>query len=264
MDEVEAFERSNRFARRVKVALVIAIALSPVAYVMWRFYKANALIAEHEREAREAEMLSDAEVAQLRTSLAQATKAVQQARAEFVADVTPATLAAVTVSDARCSARPDLESDIVEPGQPIKPIGLSTWLIEDVQEHLDKGEATKTELRQIEDIRNGPDEVLLVVGKSEKAVVMADSYLPGHISGNAYVYSYRARRIVCAAEIDVQNKEAVDIQYTYMEGNILDEDEKKRESGVSELERDLQEQLRAQIAARLRATENGTSSVTPR
>ena len=235
--------------------MIIAVALSPFGYVVWRFYKAHALIAEHEREAREAEMLSDAETAQLRTSLADAIKTLQSAKASFVADVTPAALDAVTPGESRCPYGASGTHGVIAPGQKVEPIGLDTWLITQVQDDLDKGAATKTELGQIEGMRGLPGEVVFVVGKSSPPIVTGDSYLPGQIVGTAYMYSYRQRRIVCAAPIDVQNKEAIDIQYTYMEGNILDEDMKKRESARSTLETDLQEQLDRQISERLRATD---------
>lgn len=255
MDDIEAFARSNRRARTVKVAMILAIALSPFGYVVWRFYKAHAVIAEHEREAREAEMLSDAETAQLRTSLAGAIKTLQSAKASFVADVTPAALDAVTPGESRCPYEASSTMrGVVAPGQNIEPIGLDTWRITQVQDDLDKGEATKTELGQIEGMRSLPGEVVFVVGKSSPPIVTGDSYLPGQITGTAYMYSYRQRRIVCAAPIEVENKEAIDIQYTYMEGNILDEDMKKRESAKSVLDADLDEQLNRQISERLRAT----------
>jgi hypothetical protein len=86
-------------------------------------------------------------------------------------------------------------------------------------------------------------------------VMLSDSYLPGTVTGNAYLYSFRDRRIVCATALEVRSSVGIEVRYQYMQDNVADEMTKKDRAGQATLDRDLEVQLRYAIAAHIRAVD---------
>jgi hypothetical protein len=277
VDEAETFMRAQRTANRVKIALVIAVLLAPAVYLLWRIYAHNAGVAEEREQERRAEMLSAVETAQLRDGLARAHQASAARRAAFAADVVPTKLEAVTPSDAPCpvSLRAPTAGAAdsyvrygsidgnyfgnvayreVEPGSSIRPPTDDDTSLDGIDAALARGEATRTQLHHVARLERDADDVVLVVATRKPALIVADSYEPGTISGNAYIYSYSQRRIVCFAEVSVRNSAEIKFEYSAQLG--ADENRQRDETARYVLERDLEVQLRRQLATRMRATEH--------
>jgi hypothetical protein len=120
---------------------------------------------------------------------------------------------------------------------------------------LAQGKADKNDLARVKRLERLMDDFLFVVGEQTEPVVLSDSYVPGQLTGYAYLYSWNAGRVVCFTSLAVQNREAIEIEYTAMVGNYVDEQMRKNDAARAVLQRDLSVQIRTAIAARLHATQ---------
>jgi hypothetical protein len=277
-DDVEAFERATRRGRRIKVTLVIVIALLPLGWVIWKNFAVRRTIARHEEEYRAKMALTASDKTELERSLVEARKAIEAGIAKFSVAVTPETLSALEDSGSPCPVRvtaPTMGAGdsyvkygsidgnyfgnasyrLVAPGVPITSrAGYELEVLDDVQKRYAAGSADKNDLDRVRRLTGGASDEIFVVGTRTDPIVLGDSYEPGTVSGFVYVYSHRAGKVVCFAALTAQNTPQIEINYSYMKDNYTDELSKKRESALGTLSRDLEVQVRTQIAARLHAT----------
>lgn len=256
--EIEAFEKATRRSRTIKLTLLVLLVLSPLIWVIYKNVATRQEIAKHEEEYQAKIALTDAEKQHMRETIPATRKQIEAAATTFVTVVNAAALDALEDAGTACNVRVTPASAkfaLYTPGQPIKP-GVSYELatLDEIGKELAEGKADKHDLERLERMTYRLDNELFVVGERREPVVLADSYLPGSLTGYAYLYSHQAKRVVCFAAIAAQNSPAIDIKYTHMEGNILDEQVKKDQAARDQLVRDLDENIRNAIAARLQAT----------
>jgi hypothetical protein len=276
-NEVEAFERATRRSRTIKIALLLLVIASPLIYVGYRNHAKRAQIEERHEAYERSIALTAADKTELEAAIPRARKAIVDAGNRFVNIVTPQALEAMEDSGQRCPYRitgPSMGAGesyikygsidmnyfgnagytLYAPGTPIKPpIAGDLGTLDDIAKKLATKTADKTDLDRVKRLERTMDDFLFVVGEQKDPVVLADTYLPGQLSGFAYLYSWDANRIVCFTALAVQNREAIEIQYSHMAGNYVDEEMKKNDAARSVLQRDLQVQIRTAIAARLHA-----------
>lgn len=276
-NEVEAFERATRRSRTIKIALLLLVIGSPLIYVGYKNYAKRAQIEERREAYEQSIALTAADKAELAATIPRARKAIEDAGNRFVNVVTPTALDAIEDAGQPCPYRimgPSMGAGesyikhgsidmnyfgnasytLYAPGTPIKPpIGGDLGTLEDVAKELATKTADKNDLDRVRRLERSLDDFLFVVGEHKDPVVLADSYLPGQLTGFAYLYSFEAGRIVCFTALAAQNRERIEIQYSAMVGNVLDEEMKKNEAARSVLQRDLEVQIRTAIAARLHA-----------
>jgi len=261
----------------IKITLLLLVIGSPLIYVGYKNYAKRAEIQER-RDAYQASIaLTAADKTEMAAAIPRARKAIEDAGNQFVKVVTPAALDALEDAGTPCPYRitgPSMgagESYIkygsidtnyfgnasytfFAPGTPITPnISYDLSTLDDIARRFAIKQAFKTDLERVNRLARGLDDMLFVVGEQKDPVVLADSYLPGQLSGFAYLYSFEAGRIVCFTALAVQNRESIEIEYSAMVGNALDEEMKKNDAARSVLQRDLQVQIRTAIAARLHA-----------
>jgi hypothetical protein len=125
------------------------------------------------------------------------------------------------------------------------------WAADELRKRLERGEADKDDLaraRRTSGQRERGYQVLLLVRDERKPTGLGETFIPGHVTGRAYLYSDGDRRFLCAGDVEAANSKDVKINYTYMQGNFLDQEMKSREAAKASLERDLQVQLRRAVA----------------
>jgi hypothetical protein len=277
-NEVEAFERATRRSRHIKIGLVFLVVCSPLIYLGYRNYAKRAEIQEH-RDAYAREIaLTAADKTELAAAIPRARKAIEDAGNAFVNVVTPATLEALEDSGQPCPYRVSAPSmgagesyvkygsidmnyfgnasfRLYAPGAPIKPpIAGDLGTLEEIAKRLAEKKADKNDLARVKRLERSMEDFLFVVGEQRDPIVLSDSYEAGQLSGFAYLYSWSAGRVVCFTSLAVQNRESIEIEYSAMVGNVVDEMMKKNDAAKAVLERDLQVQIRTAIAARLHAT----------
>jgi hypothetical protein len=138
-----------------------------------------------------------------------------------------------------------------------EPLGDSSgcagqeWAADELRKRLERGEADKDDLaqaRRSSGHREHGYQVLLRVHDERKPTSLGETFIPGHVAGRAYLYSDGERRFLCAGDVAAANSPDVKINYTYMQGNFLDQEMKSRMAANGALERDLQVQLRKAVA----------------
>jgi hypothetical protein len=278
VNEAEAFERATRRSRTIKLALLALVVLSPLIWVVYKNVAARKRIEEH-REAYERSIaLTDADKTELRDAIPNARKAIDDAARAFVTAVTPQTLDGLQDAGTNCPYRVSAPTmgagesyvkygsidgnyfgnaryTLYAPGAAIKPsVGFELSTLDEIAKQLAEGKADKNDLERVRRLERGLDDELFVVGETKAPVVLADSYLPGSVTGFAYLYSYDEGRIVCFAALAVQSSPEIEISYSHMAGNYLDQEMKKDSAAQAVLERDLHVQVRYAIASRLHST----------
>jgi hypothetical protein len=81
---------------------------------------------------------------------------------------------------------------------------------------------------------------------------MSDSYIPGTVRGTAYLYSVAQRKVLCAADLSVQNAPEVKISY-YTSRYDSTGSTSKYAAAQAELAKDLAQRTKQAIAQNMRA-----------
>jgi hypothetical protein len=256
--EIEEFARATRRARTIKIGIVGLLVLSPLIWVGYKNFAKRQEIAKHEEAYRERMKLTADEKAKLPGQIAELRTAVTEAIATFAAQVTPEKLDALEDAGADCAYRVEPASadyHVYAQGQTVTP--RASYVIErldEIAKRVTAGTADRSDLDTVWRYGHSVERELFIIGTRTDPIVTADSYLPGTVTGFAYLYSYAKGKVVCFTSLAVQNSPAIDIAYTHMEGNIVDEEMKKREAAEQKLSQDLDLNVRNALAARLRAT----------
>lgn len=272
-DDIDDFARSQRRATGVRMAVMGLVIASPFLWLGWRCHKERAKRAAWEDEYKEQQRLSPAEKAELDKLLPELKVKLQRAQQAFGEDVTPAKLETVAPGEGGCaqyrSEASDLDAKLgtryaalagssVEKfkiGEPIKVKALESaarsldQLLARIKE---EEEPTKSHLASLRDLAKTADQVVFFVGETSEPVVLADSYMPGTVRGMAFLYSPEQRKIVCAANIDVQNASEVKISYTTSRYDVTGAGN-KRAAAQAELMLDLGTRTDRAIAQGMRA-----------
>jgi hypothetical protein len=274
LDEAETFARRIRTRRRILVAIALMVPLVPVLYLILHagvdFFRQEAAERAQDEAERRAATLTDDQLAELRMRLKPARDAVATRRAAFLADITPQKLDQVRPSDAPCRSEritswrdSGINRAIGGLGGPVvlAPAAMSVPPPDDddkalqaIDQALARGERDSSLLSAVERIAGQGEDVAIVIGPRTLPRVnpIASNYVPGAITGKAYIYSYPQRRILCFAEVAAQNSPTIQIRYDSLPG--ASEVEARSITGYQELVRDLDSQLREQLAQRMRAT----------
>ena len=246
---------------------------SPFLWLGWRCHEERQKKAAWEEEYRQQNRLSDAERAELDKLLPELKGKLERAQKSFSEDVTLAALEAVKPGEDPCtsyrSAAGDLDAKLgtryaalaggsverFKVGEPIKvkSIERSAKSVESLLEEIkNEDEPTKSQLSRARSMTRDADGVVFFVGESSEPVVMVDSYIPGTVRGMAYLYSPEARKIVCAAHVDVQNAPEVKVSYTTSRYDVTGSSNKRAAAQV-ELQMDLATRTDQAIAQGMRA-----------
>lgn len=269
MDDIEGFERSQRRSRRIKFSILGLVLASPFLWLGWTCHKRTVEDEEWEAENRRQNALSASEKTELDKLIPDLRRRVQAAAKAFAEDVTPAKLETVVPGDARCPQHVrelDVDADrytaysgggvtTYKPGEVPQAFGAksnASSLEEIAQEIQREGEPTKSHLQRTRDLADEVGIEVFLVGEVSEPVVLADSYVPGRVRGTVFVYSAEARKVVCAADIDVENASEVNIEYTTSNYDVTGAGN-KRAAATSKLEQDLGQRTRQAIRASLRA-----------
>jgi hypothetical protein len=277
-NEVEAFERATRRSRTIKIVLVFLVVCSPLIYLGYKNYAKRAEIQER-RDAYAREIaLTEADKTELTAAIPRARKSIVDAGNRFVNVVTPAALEALEDEGQPCPYHitgPSMGAGesyikygsidmnyfgnasyrLYAPGAPIvPPIDDDLATIDEIAKRFATKQADKNDLARVKRLERSMEDFLFVVGEQKAPTILSDSYIPGQLTGFAYLYSWSANRVVCFTSLAAQNREQIEIEYSAMVGNALDEQMKKNDAAKAVLERDLQVQIRTAIAARLHAT----------
>ena len=123
----------------------------------------------------------------------------------------------------------------------------------ELEDQIKKSEdgATRWHLERAQSLTKNIDETVIFVGERTEPVMMADSYVPGQVRGTAYVYSSRARKVVCAGDINVENSAEIAFEYTTSRYDVGGTGN-KRAAAQSKLEADLATRTAKAIATGLR------------
>jgi hypothetical protein len=263
--DIEDFERSTRRKRRMRFAILGLVIASPFLWVGWHIHERTVEDEKWREEERQRNALTDTEKAELDKLVPDLRRRLQAAGKAFAEDVTPAKLAAVVPGEDPCPVQvPELAAEhdaysggvtIMKPGEAPKPVGIqgAAQTLEGIAQEIQRAdEPTKSHLSRIRDVADGLGIEVFLVGERTEPLVLADSYVPGRVRGTAIVYSADARRVVCAADIDVENASEVNIEYTTSSYDVTGSSS-KREAATAELARDLGTRTRKAIRAGLRA-----------
>jgi hypothetical protein len=142
-------------------------------------------------------------------------------------------------------------------GEPIGESGscaFDDWQAKRTREQLERGEADKDTLAWARQAVLTPGrgyQVIVLVDKESKPLKTGDTFIPGRISGRAFVYSDELRRFVCGGPVDAMSSPNVNIRYTYMKDNFLDQESKSASAGQAALGRDLEVQVRRALGEQL-------------
>ncbi len=132
---------------------------------------------------------------------------------------------------------------------------FSEWEAKHAREKLDRGEADKDTLAWARRAAERPGrghQVIVLVGEEEKPLKTGETFFPGRIRGHAFVYSGAERRFVCGGPVEATSSPDVNIRYTYMKGNFLDQASKASAAGEAALARDLEVQVLRAVGEQLR------------
>lgn len=254
--EVEAFVRATRRSRTIKLTVLILVVLSPIIWVIYKNVAKRQEIAKHEEEYRARMALTPADKQRMDELIPQTRKALRDSAIGFATVVTPQALDALEDAGTACPARVRTAGfRLYKVGEPIDSgVAYKLTSLGEIEKKYRAGNADKLDLERVEQISFSGDSELFVVGERKDPLVLANEYFPGTISGFAYLYSHRDKKVICFASFAVQNAETISVEYRAMAGNVLDEEMKKREAAQAKLAVDLEDQAGAAIAARLHAT----------
>lgn len=283
MDDIEAFERSTNRKRQVRMFILAAVIASPFLYLGWSCKQKRDRIAAREEAYERSIALSAADKDEMKRLVTERKQVFTAARAAWTQLVTREALAAITPGDAPCSYRftaPTAQAadsyrehgsidgnyfgnaSAVQfaAGAPLVPRDLDADLraLAEAERLLATGEAKRPHLDALRPSRSVDKSVFIVVDRETAPVVMGGvggvtSFVPGELAGTAYVFAYDPPRIACAGPIAARNGESFEFAFSYMEGNVLDEQMKADASARATLQRDLEIQVRRALATSLRA-----------
>lgn len=222
--------------------------------------------------------LSDADVARLKEDIAKATATVQAQKQSlakgFTDDAKVATISKAQVVDTPCPRKYALPDDAATAsyvqgkggdkysdvsyeviGYAKTPVGknVATYekAIAEVSDLLAKGIATKADADRLR-AQAAPTDELIVEGSYTDPIPMMDTFQPGTLYGDAYLFSYEKNRIICAAKLDVKNSAELAVEYTHNKDNMGEKMYKAEHGG---LVRDLEVNIAKAVSANLHATE---------
>ncbi len=274
--EVEAYERATKRKRVISVTIAVAIVSSPLLYLFWRTYQEHHAYNVREAEYRKSLELDDAQRSELRRMLATSKATLDEARAAWKKAVAPDALDALEVNDNGCDVQLDAPSiDAANSysqygsidGNYFGDLSYTTYAtasaiganpqldgidrtLAEIATKLEHDDADKDDLDRARRAL-APDHTVFLIGERTEPVVLSDKYIPGTLVGTAYVYDFGRHRIVCMGAIDARNSSSIDIRYSYNEMNVLDKDTQERSAARSTLARDLDIEIRRNIAARV-------------
>lgn len=260
----------------IKIGLLLVLVTSPLTYLAYKNHSKRVEIDDR-REAYEKSLrLTDADRTELTAAIARARKAIEDAARTFVNAVTPQKLEALQDAGTRCPYRVSAPSmgagesyikygsidmsyfgnasyRLFAPGEPVTPqIAMQLAMLGDISKELAEKKADKNDLDRVHRMERYAEDDLFVVGTKTEAIVLADSYEPGTLTGFAYLYSYDAQRVVCFTALAVQNRPSIEFEYrTATPGSPIDYNKDAAARAV--LTRDLEVEIRTAIAARLQA-----------
>ena len=272
-DDIEDFARSQRRATNARMAVVGLVIASPFLWLGWRCHKERQKKAAWEEEYRQQNRLSDAEKAELDKLLPDLAGKLARAQKAVAEDVTPAALETVMPGEEPCvqyrSEASDLDAKLgtryaalagssiekFKIGEPIKlkSIERSARSVDALlAEIANEDEPTKSHLSRARSLVSDAERVVFFVGETSEPVVMVDSYIPGTVRGMAFLYSPQARKIVCAAHVEVQNASEVKVSYTTSRYDVTGTGNKQAAAQL-ELQMDLATRTDHAIAQNMRA-----------
>ncbi|MEO7093968.1 MAG: hypothetical protein ABI175_12005 [Polyangiales bacterium] len=256
IDDIEAFARANRRKRGIRFAILGLICASPFLWLTYNCQQQHARNAKWHDEERERNALSKEERAELDKLLPEIGTMIQTASKAFAEDVTPAKLAEVVPGDERCGRRIERYGYVsVKPGEQPKAAGLTSAAesLADLEQQIKNSEdgATKWHLERAHGLAHSIDETVIFVGERTAPVMMVDSYIPGQVRGTAYVYSSRARKVVCVGDITVENSAEIAFEYTTSRYDVTGAGN-KNSAAQAKLEADLSERTAKAISSELR------------
>ncbi len=260
----------------IKIGLLMVLVTSPLTYLAYKNHSKRAAIQDR-RDAYAASIrLTDADKTELTAAIGRARKEIEDAARTFVNTVTPQKLEALQDAGTRCPYRVSAPSmgagesyikygsidmnyfgnasyRLFAPGEPVTPqIASQLSTLDGIARELAENKADKNDLDRVHRMERYAEDDLFVVGQKTEAIVLGDSYEPGSLGGFAYLYSYEAQRVVCFTALAVQNRAAIDFEYTTTTpGSPVDYN--KDAAARSVLTRDLEVEIRTAIAARLQA-----------
>jgi hypothetical protein len=279
MDEDELLlkqlQAQRRRSRVIIVAFLCVLGIGPLVPIGWQYY-------QRWKEAQ-AEKLTPDEAKELRRYLdrmSQERESCDKAWQEATGGIDSLKIAEGPCEASLMAPTPEAAKSYVEYGsidgnyfgswslhlvRGGAPIGessscaFSEWEAKQTRERLDRGDADKDTLawarRAV--LRPGRGyQVVVLVASESKPMKTGDSFIPGAISGRAFVYSDELRRFVCGGPIDAMSSPNVNIRYTYMKDNFLDKDYKAASAGQAALARDLEVQVRRAISEQLHDISN--------
>lgn len=275
-DLAAEFARSSRRSRKIKLAVIGVIALSPIIWALSTLFRTRHEIAKHEAEYEEQQRLSDAELAELQAAIPAAQKRLDELDRQFAAATAPEKLRQIAETEAPCPVRfraPDpaaassyvknrFQSSETSRVIPVTAPGARAdaglddlrYRLTNAAEQLVDGKARRRDLEGVQGVQHVGGYQTFVVGIVTPPVVLGDSYDAGTVRGNAYVYAYDRQQVICAAALDVQNSAGVDITY-YAHADGLDRERNAREATEATLKRDMEMQLQFAIASHLHAAQ---------
>ena len=189
-------------------------------------------------------------------------------RLAWVSPVTPAKLDVIEPGDAPCPFRIEgvdpsygtygaydaSPSGSVAPGAQPTAASLASdaATLTELDEVVRKGDATKSTLTQAQVLAESSRRVVFVVGVDNAPVVLDNEYIPGRSRGTAYVYGVVERRVVCAANFDVQNAPEIKVEYMTSNYDVAGTGN-KRAAAELKLKGELYVRVKNAIAANLHA-----------
>jgi hypothetical protein len=272
-DDVEEFARSQRRATRLRMVIMGVVIASPFLWLGWRCRQEHQKKAAWEEEYRQQNRLSDAEKAELDRLLPELRGKLERAQKAFAEDVTPAKLETVVPGEDPCgsyrSEAGQLDAKLgtryaalaggsiekFKIGEPVavkRLAGAVRTLDALVEEIKSEDDPTKSQLSRARSMAKDAEGVVFFVGETSDPVVMADSYIPGTVRGMAFLYSPEARKIVCAAHVEVQNAAEVKVSYTTSQYDVTGM-RSKQAAAQAELQVDLASRMDSAIAQGMRA-----------
>jgi cell division protein FtsB len=230
----EDFERDLRRKRRTTMLVIAAVLSAPFAYLAYRIWHGNKVIDDQREQARRDSLATAAELAELDKALPELTAKLQTASTQIKADVTREALDAALAADGgRCpydiarefGLHDDLGKQLamMHHESPIEHVDKLPLTVDglarargdlaEATEHLAKHEVTHDDVARVRQDVHDFGGALILVGTTSKAITVGGKYVPGHTEGDALLYLYRARKIVCAGHIAVSTPDSVMVEY---------------------------------------------------
>jgi hypothetical protein len=271
--DLEALLRATK-RRRIMMFVTLGLVFgSPFMWMGWTVFRR----IQHQRQREEAQRATPADRAELKTLLGQLDAALKARDAQWEQATSAAALTKVKPTDEPCSVT--LQAPDKSAGESYSQYGsidgyyFGSWSLHEISSGEGAGECPscgyqRSELERVRgeldsealqksavewarrSVRYPDDEVVIFAVESrKKPVSLGDSFVPGVVSGRAYLY--QGGRILCAGDVAAQSSTDVRTSFSYMKGNFLDESMKAREALNTALERDLTVQLRRAISGGL-------------